>query len=441
MAMELPFAVDSSSDNDASSLVTASSQGSLVPADDDLLNLSSLQSGEPQQRQLLQSRGEEETGEDYDQTIVSSFSVLQQQQRANNYCATTYSTPIMNNVSAPTATPRAMTLPPTSQQHPSRLYPQQQHHHQQEVLPTASSSSRSSALYSPTIVDIPPTPQSQQQASSTSNSSFQPQHVAATSVTSTFGVDAALKSAGSRVTSVLSHFGYKTATAPPQQQQHRYPTSDASSNRGASPTTTSSIFSHFTSQSSAVASLPDSYPRGSSSLPSTLPAVHNRSDPSTLSMNGNPVGRTATTIQEHPDTEAIDFAYINVTDEDEVDVWLDENHHHHSRSTQQQQNGLYDSSETTGDDSRRRHVDILTILLEADRLNSPQDDSNNAAQLVSLSEQANAAAARAGAAKRQGRLQDALDRHSDAAKFFHEAARIAQDQDGTTGFLAREFLL
>lgn len=312
--MELPFAVDAAPTDDASSLVTASSQGSLVPADD--LNL---------------SQQHEEGG---------VFSV--------------------------------QTEPLTPPRREGPLQAEQQH------LEPASN-------FRPTIAELPPPapPTIATQAAAPLPSSI--------STGASLGVDA-LKSAGSRVSSVLSHFGYIRSTS---GQQHNNSIS-LNSNR------------HSTTNSA-------------------LSASGQRAPTTTTTTT-----TTAAAIQEHPDTEAIDYAYINVTDEDEVDIWLDDNNTQYYNNNNNNY-GEGDAAAAAAASDTRGRADILTLLLQQGDATSSSDtnNTNGAEQLVAWTEQANDAAARAVTAKKEGNLQDALDRHSDAAKLFHEAAVLVRERDGT----------
>ena len=115
--------------------------------------------------------------------------------------------------------------------------------------------------------------------------------------------------------------------------------------------------------------------------------------------------------QEHQHEETtIDFAYINVTDEDEVDIWLDDGNHTAFSAT----------TNADEDETNQGGTDVLAILLQ-------QEDQG---RLVEYTENANHAAVQADTAKKLGNLQEALDRHADAAKFFHEAAVLVKDHDG-----------
>jgi hypothetical protein len=340
--MELPFAVDAttSSDNDASSLVTASSQGSLVPADD-ILNLSQI--------------GQHHHGdEDTDGAIVSSFSMLQ---------------------TGPHSLPTS-SVPDPSSNHVSRP-PQHQPIMQQP-------------LFHPTIVELPPSapPHSTSALPSGHASNFTiGVDGAATTTSSSFGVDA-LKSAGSRVSSVLSHFGYnRNNTSSVPQVNHSRPSGDP--------------VVHRSTPNSSLPPQQDIAPQNTSQVTTSRSVIQQN---------------------DHPDTEAIEFAYINVTDEDEVDIWLDDNHPYSYGGGPATQN----TSEGESSPLDGGRADILAVLLRSDMSLASQTTT----QLVSWTEQANTAAAAAVTAKRQGHLQEALDRHSDAAKLFHEAAHLVQEHDG-----------
>lgn len=108
---------------------------------------------------------------------------------------------------------------------------------------------------------------------------------------------------------------------------------------------------------------------------------------------------------KNSDEETIEFAYINITDEDEVDVWLD--------------------GDTLGNASVHEEQpakgDILTILLEDRMQKNP---------LLSQTEPAYQASQDAITAQQNGDLQSALDCHTNAANLFHEAAVLARDRDG-----------
>jgi len=116
----------------------------------------------------------------------------------------------------------------------------------------------------------------------------------------------------------------------------------------------------------------------------------------------------------------IDFAYINVTDEDEVDIWLDDRNHNTSHSsTAVVGEGDHDSNDETGANNSRGRTDVLAVLLQQQE-----------GRLVEYTENANQAAAQADAAKKVGNLQEALNRHTESARLFHEAAVLVKEHDG-----------
>lgn len=330
---QFPFAVDSDSSpivaagDDASSLVTASSQGSFVPtSEDDGLHSSSNQQID-------------------DEDNVAVFANL---------------TP---DTQHPAQIPIATMSPPTS-----------------------------SVSFNATIVDLPPptNPASSYRTIPATVSTSSDTNIGGGATTSTTtsllnGVDA-LKSAGSRVTSVLSHFGYGL---------------------------------------------------GSNTVSSAIRTSGTTTTPPTVdTMTTQHITPTLGTMDTLPEEATIDFAYINVTDEDEVDIWLDDSHSNASRlETPSLNRGFYDTFDSENGSHR---ADILTILLanEVSPQTSPNDDDNTpvfsiSEQLVDLTEKANEAAAKAVASRKNGNLQAALDRHSDAAKLFHQAALLVREQDGT----------
>lgn len=206
------------------------------------------------------------------------------------------------------------------------------------------------------------------------------------------GVDA-LKSAGSRVTSVLSNLGY---------------------NLGINSGTNTTV---------ATSSAPTIR---SSNTTSTIVAPVSKQHYEPPTDNSTP---KLANIEE----AANDFAYINVTDEDEVDVWLDENH----ASTNRDDATLHGNS-NNADTIHRGNV--LAILLANDT--SPPISLHDTAaasrpsltpgeELVHFTEQANTMTSQAVQARKNGNLQMALDRHSDAAKLYHQAALQIRDKDGT----------
>ena len=325
---QFPFAVDSDSSpivasagDDASSLVTASSQGSFVPtSEDDVMNSSSNQQID-------------------DEDNVAVFANL---------------TPDAHHAMLP---PISTMTPPTP-----------------------------SLEFNATIVELPPptNPELLHRPTlsvvSTPSTTSMGGGATATTTSLLSGVDA-LKSAGSRVTSVLSHFGYTLGNH----------------------TTSTTVKTGGT----VAASTP-------------------------LDTGNQHKNHNLDSIEAQPDEATIDFAYINVTDEDEVDIWLDESHSNTDRLENTSMNfGFPDSANGS------HRADILAVLLASDFAPQATSEDENAPvlskceQLVELTEKANEATAKAGMARKYGNLQNALDRHSDAAKLFHQAALLIRDQDGT----------
>jgi len=135
---------------------------------------------------------------------------------------------------------------------------------------------------------------------------------------------------------------------------------------------------------------------------------------STKTTTGAQTNAAAQELQQktqQSETEVIDFAYVNVTDEDEVDIWLDDNLAQYS---------LAEDGENESGVGRR--ADILTVLL-AKHAEGETD------QLINTIEQANQVCLKAATAKKEGNLQEALDRHTEAAKLFHEAALVVKERD------------
>ena len=208
------------------------------------------------------------------------------------------------------------------------------------------------------------------------------------------GVDV-LKSAGSRVTSVLSNLGYNLG-----------------------------MNNSNTNGSSAVTSATAPTIRISNTTPvSKISKQHYERQPESHSPKN-------IALEEGTN----DFAYINVTDEDEVDVWLDENH----ANTYREDTTIHVN---TSPGSVRRG-NILAVLLANDTsppLSSVNDKdaattppmTSPVDQLVQCTEQANQMTSKAVDARKNGNLQAALDRHSDAAKLYHQAALQVRDRDGT----------
>jgi hypothetical protein len=332
---QFPFAVDSDSSpivaaagDDASSLVTASSHGSFVPtSEDDGMNSSSNQHID-------------------DEDNVAVF---------------------------------------------ANIAPEAQHPLQPQIPVTSSTPPTPSVSFNATIVELPPPTNSESShrpvpATVSTSSATEIGGGAATTISLLSGVDA-LKSAGSRVTSVLSHFGYGLGN-------NTTSTSIQTGATRAAPSPMDSVTTHH---------------------------INPRSD----------------VIEVPPEEATIDFAYINVTDEDEVDIWLDDRHSNTNRLENTSLNRSYYENFDSVYESQR--PDILTVLLANDV--SPPTSLNNddqnapilsiSEQLVDLTEKANKASAKAVEARKNGNLQAALDRHSDAAKLFHQAALLIRDQDGT----------
>jgi hypothetical protein len=93
-----------------------------------------------------------------------------------------------------------------------------------------------------------------------------------------------------------------------------------------------------------------------------------------------------------------------------VDVWLDDGNH----------TSQYAAEFSEEEEAAQGRTDVLAILLQ-------QQDQG---RLVEYTEKANQAMAHADGAKKDGRLQEALDRHTEAAKLFHEAAVLVKEHDG-----------
>lgn len=165
-------------------------------------------------------------------------------------------------------------------------------------------------------------------------------------------------------------------------------------------------------------------------------------------------------------SETIDFAYVNVTDEDEVDVWLDGStvasytgSSQHNRTSSKASGSIVDKKyDDDGSKSERQQkVDVLTILLSGsiqekhNLLQTIEEESKNGTDqeqnpnstvgsMVSLVEQANIASREAANAKKKGNLQLALQMHSEAAKLFHNAAKLVLGEHKHAS-LANSFLL
>lgn len=150
----------------------------------------------------------------------------------------------------------------------------------------------------------------------------------------------------------------------------------------------------------------------------------------------HPQQRQQQQLQQEPqhDNEetTIDFAYINVTDEDEVDIWLDDssrNNHNHNAAQSSSASALDDHEDGGDDEKCARTADVLAVLLQSQR-QQQQSPHQGRLSLVECTERANAAAVQAHDAKQDGRLQEALDRHTEAAQLFHEAAVRVKECDG-----------
>jgi hypothetical protein len=360
---QFPFAVDNSDSpivaaaaggDDSSSLVTASSQGSFLPTSED-------DNGVGMMHSSMQQHTDDENDHLHHDAVFAN---------PTHQHALTAETPV-------------------SVQQP-HLLPEDPIH------------------FGATIVDLPPLsshilPVSHRALPMTTTQSTRPSPVVNTSTATTpssllSGVDV-LKSAGSRVTSVLSTLGYNLGM---------------NSNTSAYVTTATAP----TIRTSNTTQNPVS------------PISQQYYEPQPESISPNKV-----TLDEG----ANEFAYINVTDEDEVDVWLDENHASTCRS---------DSTFHVNNDYSfaGRRGNILAILLANDvspPISSANDTdtdlattpvmttSTNGDPLVHFTEQANTMRLQAVEARKDGNLQTALDRHSDAAKLYHKAALQIRNADGT----------
>lgn len=112
---------------------------------------------------------------------------------------------------------------------------------------------------------------------------------------------------------------------------------------------------------------------------------------------------------------ATEFAYINVTDEDEVDIWMED--------TSPITGGQTVSS--SSNEERKSHDDVLSLLWTAAQ-------TTDAESLVVLTEKGHEASKQAVAAQAQGNLKRALEKHGEAAQYFLEAAqRVRKNHDGT----------
>jgi hypothetical protein len=264
------------------------------------------------------------------------------------------------------------------------------------------------SIFGATIVELPPPsqyPHPTHQAADSSAVSNPPVIVSGTSLQS--GVDA-LKSAGSRVTSVLSNLGYNLGIN--------------AAIGGSTATATAA-----TVRTSNTSSTP----------PITLSKQHY--DPPLETTTTAAVNNTAISTN---DETTIDFAYINVTDEDEVDIWLDDSHANAYRNSLEHQVTMNGTMSSMNNPDAVRRGNILAVLLSNDvsvPYESPEGGGETKTstmvhqgdQLVQLTEQASAVSSQAIIARKYGNLQVALDRHSDAAKLYHQAALLICDTDGT----------
>ena len=145
-------------------------------------------------------------------------------------------------------------------------------------------------------------------------------------------------------------------------------------------------------------------------------------------------------------TEIIDFAYVNVTDEDEIDVWFD-NHseNHHKPGFGRNGGGTSTLFFESDDENKSYNVDILTILLSG-RIQTPDvgntiDEtkvdnevvaSNRLETMIRFIEDGNEAALNASIAKKNGNMQESFQKHSEAAKYFYEGAvAFRESKNGT----------
>lgn len=142
------------------------------------------------------------------------------------------------------------------------------------------------------------------------------------------------------------------------------------------------------------------------SYSSNIPDTTSRGLAAVLTQFGvpSPAATTRPTIE----TETIDFTYVNICDEDEIDIVLADEQ--------------YDEEDGP---SQAHRGDILTILLSG----GASDDAH-VPKVVEWMEQANQAAAAATDAKKDGNLQTALDSHAASAKLFRNAAAVLKEQNG-----------
>jgi hypothetical protein len=260
-------------------------------------------------------------------------------------------------------------------------------------------------VFGATIVDLPPSSQALPSPTHKYQSNVaDPTSSTVNSVTPSIlsGVDA-LKSAGNRVTSVLSNLGYNLGI---------------NSNTGTVGTATIRT-------SNTTMSTPISISNHHYEPPINETTVTNITAAGTTSVND----------------EAIDFAYINVTDEDEVDVWLDDSHAKAYRNSMGVATSQLGNENVDRNHDVVRRGNILAVLLandnsvpsnvEGDRINTSESSiTNHSERLFLLTEKANEMSAQAVNGRKNGDLQLALDRHSDSSKLFHQAALHVRDHDG-----------
>lgn len=114
--------------------------------------------------------------------------------------------------------------------------------------------------------------------------------------------------------------------------------------------------------------------------------------------------------------EVIDFAYISVEDDNEVDIWFE---------------GSSIASDRLPEEERQetQKTDILSFLLQ-------EQTNPSHTQFVHLTEQAHSARNKAVEAKKRGALKEALDHHAESAHCFHQASSVVDDSG-----LAKSLLL
>jgi hypothetical protein len=138
-------------------------------------------------------------------------------------------------------------------------------------------------------------------------------------------------------------------------------------------------------------------------------------------------GSTVNNKNNNETEETIDFAYINVGDDNEVDIWLDgssitDHHHHHHYGRSDDENDA---------ENNEQRPDLLAFLL--------QEQTNPSHQpFLTVTEQGHRSRTAAVTAKTRGELKAALDHHTEAAHCFHQAASLVQSHDAA---LAKSLLL